>query len=152
MREYPGRLFERVFRHEAINGRCATDRYLERWTLLRLPGGRALYLHRFVGSDWSRDLHDHPKRFVSIGIRGGYVEETVRRIRPRRSALERRQYRAPWIRSFPPHHRHRLRVTPQGCWTLVYVGRTERNWGFWRGRRWIRWDRYVRLYGGEGGC
>ena len=151
MRQYPQALFDRVFRFERIDGRCATERYLHRWTLLRLPGGRALYLHHFVGSDWARDRHDHPKAFVSIGIRGGYVEE-VQWLAGVWTILRRRQFRAPWIRRFPASHRHRLRVPPGGCWTLVYVGRTEREWGFWRGSVWFRWDRYVRMFGGRGGC
>ena len=144
------RLVDRIFRHEAVNGRCVTDRYLNRWTLLRLPGGRALYLHHFVGSDWSRDLHDHPKRFVSIGLRGGYVEETETDLYY--GPHPRRQFRAPWVRRFGPRHTHRLRVPPRGCWTLVYVGRTEREWGFWQSGRWVHWRRYVALFGGEGGC
>ena len=151
------RLVARIFRHEVINGRCATDRYLNRWTLLRLPGGRALYLHHFVGSDWSRDLHDHPKRFVSIGLRGGYVEERLEGIKPRNAptvylALLRRRYAAPWVRWFEPNHIHRLRVPPRGCWTLVYTGRTERDWGFWQSGRWVHWRHYVALFGGKGGC
>ena len=144
------KLVDRIFRLEEINGRCATERYLRRWTLLKLPGRRGLYLHHFVGSDWSRDLHDHPKVFVSIGIRGGYVEETETPLYygPRR----REQFRAPWIRRFEPRHVHRLRVPPRGCWTLVYVGATEREWGFWRHGEWIQWRRYVTMFGGKGGC
>ena len=141
------RLVDRIFRFENINGRCATDRYLHRWTLLVLPDGRALYLHHFIGSDWSRDLHDHPKRFFSIGLRGGYVEERLEGM-----ALLRRRYAAPWVRWFEPNHIHRLRVPPRGCWTLVYAGRTERDWGFWQSGRWVHWRRYVALFGGKGGC
>lgn len=65
--------FDRVFRMEEINGaeRCPT--YLYRWTLLKFRG-RGVYLHHFVGDDWSLDLHDHPKRFISIGLWGKYLE------------------------------------------------------------------------------
>lgn len=132
---------------EEINGRdrCAT--YLYRWTL----GSSAqlkLYLHRFVGDDWSRDLHDHPKHFTSIGLWGSYEEEhspifeddgtlyaTVRTI-----------FRAPWFRSFPAEHRHRLRLRSPECWTLVYVGPSTREWGFWPDGRFVPWHVYV---GGE---
>ena len=144
------KLIDRIFRFESINGGCATDRYLHRWTLLRLRRGRGLYLHHFLGSDWSRDLHDHPKAFLSIGLRGGYVEETEGHLYygPR----VRTQFRAPWIRQFGPRHAHRLRVPPRGCWTLVWVGPLERNWGFWHRRKWIDWKRYLALFGGKGGC
>lgn len=98
------------FHCEEINGggRCAT--YLYRWIILSTRW-LGVYLHHFVGDDWSRDMHDHPKRFVSIGLRGGYVEDM-----PRGS----REYRAPWVRSFPATHTHRLRLGRfKDCWTLV---------------------------------
>jgi hypothetical protein len=70
------RALNRLFEREEMDGdgRCAT--YLVRWTLLKLPGKRGIYLHHFVGDDWCLDLHDHPKRFVSIGLLGRYLEET----------------------------------------------------------------------------
>lgn len=116
---------------EEINGeRCPT--YLYRWRLLRVWGDRTVYLHHFVGNDWSRDLHDHPKRFISIGLKGSYIEE---------NESGERVYRAPWLRSFPASHRHRLRST--NCWTLVITLRRVREWGFWSGGKWIQWKKYV---------
>lgn len=118
---------------EEINGHHRCETYLFRWTLLRARWGK-VYLHKFVGDDWSLDLHDHPKRFWSIGLWGSYLETT--------SAVERR-FRAPWIRTFPASHRHRL-TTPWGhCWTLIIVGLSERDWGFWHGGRFIPWRDYV---------
>src|SRR5688572_2394655 len=121
------------------NGRCST--YLYRWTLFQprrlrwLWRGFGVYLHKFVGDDWSRDMHDHPKRFVSIGLRGGYIEET-----PDGS----REYVAPWVRSFPAHHIHRIRLPAGGyCWTLVIVLRAVRAWGFWHDGQWVPWREYV---------
>lgn len=131
-------LFARVaafFPMEEINGghRCPT--YLYRWTLLKV-GQRGVYLHHFVADDWSRDLHDHPKRFVSIGLRGAYTEET-----PHGS----RRYRAPWVRTFPATHIHRIRLEPgEQCWTVVIVLGASRPWGFWHAGEWIHWREYVK--------
>lgn len=125
----------RWFPVEEINGanRCPT--YLYRWTLLKLGKGIGVYLHRFVGEDWSRDLHDHPKRFISIGLKGRYREETPKGFRV---------FRAPWIRSFPASHIHRLRlVNGRECWTLVIVLKTVRPWGFWHLGSFIPWRQYV---------
>lgn len=69
------RFLERLFRMEEMSGGGMCPVYLRRWTLLKL-GDYAVMLHRFLGDDWSRDLHDHPKRFISIGLWGGYIEET----------------------------------------------------------------------------
>ena len=129
------RWVNRFFRLEEINGadRCPT--YLYRWTILRLFGC-GVYLHRFVGDDWSLDLHDHPKRFVSIGLCGRYFETTPR---------TEKEFVAPWLRSFPASHVHRLRVYPgEECWTLVIVFRAVRQWGFWNSGLWIPWREYVK--------
>lgn len=131
------------FRREEMDGdgRCAT--YLVRWTLLKWWGGRGLYLHHFVGDDWSRDLHDHPKRFISIGLCGRYVEEVMRPDSFSTATIE-SVYRAPWIRTFPAEHIHRIRlIEGKPCWTLVVVLKTVRTWGFWHRGLWIPWRRYV---------
>jgi len=119
---------------EEINGgqRCPT--YLFRWEVFRSKPVKA-YLHRFVGEDWSSDLHDHPRRFVSIGIWGSYVETT---------AAGNERFRAPWFRSFPAEHAHRIAVDPgKVCWTFVLVFPITRQWGFWNQGRWIYWRDYV---------
>lgn len=124
----------RLFRLEEINGaeRCPT--YLYRWTLLSLRWAK-VYLHKFVAEDWSKDLHDHPKRFITIGLRGQYKEFT---------AVGEKIYRAPWIRSFPATHAHRLTlIDDQPCWTLAIVFKATRQWGFWHAGKWIPWREYV---------
>ena len=80
-------------------------------------------------------MHDHPKRFVSIGLKGRYVEETPN---------GEREYSAPWIRTFPATHIHRLRLYPgEDVWTMVAVFRPVRDWGFWHAGKWIDWRTYV---------
>ncbi|MYE06691.1 MAG: hypothetical protein F4Y04_05630 [Chloroflexi bacterium] len=36
------KLINRIFRFERTDGRCATNRHLHRWTLLRFPAGRRI--------------------------------------------------------------------------------------------------------------
>jgi hypothetical protein len=130
------RVIDWIFKLEEINGDKRCPMYLYRWRLLRVPGCFAIYLHRFVGDDWARDQHDHPKRFISIGIWGSYIEETP---------FGERLYRAPWVRTFPSIHIHRLRLVNQRpCWTIVLVGPVQREWGFWQGDQWIQWLKYVK--------
>lgn len=135
-------VLSRLFYLEEVNGahRCPT--YLYRWILLSTRWFK-VYLHRFVADDWSLDLHDHPKRFVSIGLWGRYIEHQFHD--------HRREYRAPWARSFPASHVHRITLPAGDCWTLVVVFRTVREWGFWHEQappyprwRWIHWGHYVR--------
>jgi hypothetical protein len=133
-------LVNHIFRLEEINGvdRCPT--YLYRWTLLSMPWFK-IYLHHFVAEDWSLDLHDHPKRFVTIGLRGGYIEQTP----AKGGKLFWYQYwKAPWIRSFPASHVHRIKLADrEECWTLCIVFKAVRQWGFWPDGRWIHWREYV---------
>src|SRR4029077_11965337 len=130
----PMKLIDRIFRLEEINGDDACPTYLFRWTILKLRWF-SVYLHHFVGDDWSRDMRDHPKRFISIGLRGTYIEETPR---------GEQTYRAPWFRTFPAEHVHRLRLPAGGsCWTLVIVLKPVRPWGFWHASRWVPWRQYV---------
>ena len=140
------KLLDRLFGLEEINGgeRCPT--YLYRWTLLKW-GDYGVYLHHFVGDDWSLDLHDHPKRFISIGLKGAYEEETpcqsehceTPMVHTRRSV-----WRAPWVRSFAAIHRHRLSMIGGGdCLTLVIVLKAVREWGFWTRLGFIPWRKYV---------
>lgn len=129
------KLLSRLFRLEEINGHGRCPTYLYRWQLFRCRWF-AVYLHRFVADDWSLDMHDHPKRFLSVGLAGGYVEET-----PGRS----RELAAPWVRTFPAAHTHRVRLGRfRECWTLVAVFAATRPWGFWRRGTWIHWREYVK--------
>ena len=100
------KLLDKIFgKPEEINGagRCPT--YLYRWTIAKWRG-RGIYLHHFVADDWSIDLHDHPKRFISIGLWGRYVELIPDPL----FATKTRTFQAPWIRSFPARHIHRIRM------------------------------------------
>jgi hypothetical protein len=117
----------------------------------------AIYLHKFVGDDTARALHDHPKRFISIGLWGHYDEEVPEKgWVPEGGApfsTERNLFLAPWIRSFRPTHIHRIRNCV-GCWSLVFVFSRDREWGFWRNNQtWVQWEQYLReenmLLGGK---
>src|SRR5215475_5772572 len=108
----------RLFSVDEVNGGYDCPTYLYRWRLLKI-GWLGIYLQHFVGDDWSLDLHDHPRRFISFGLWGRYWEWT-----PDSKIVGLGEtatlYRAPWIRSFPAEHIHRLTI-PKGhtCWTLV---------------------------------
>ena len=125
------------FRMDDIDSWTGKD-YLHRWWLASVSRWRA-YLHCYIASDPILDLHDHPRWFLSIGLRGGYVEEVGlvmnRGIDGReRIVRRRRQFRAPWIRWFGPSHTHRVRINrARPCWTLVIAGPSSGRWGWWSG-------------------
>ncbi|CAN5356485.1 hypothetical protein BH09VER1_BH09VER1_28820 [soil metagenome] len=140
--------------YETMSGAGMCPVYLERWVMFEaLKCG--VYLHRFIGDDWAIDPHDHPRRFISIGLKGWYWEDIYRNpaTDPAASLLptqlmETRKHVAPWIRSFPADHLHRVRAKECGdCWTLVIVLPKSRAWGFVQDGIWIPFKQYV--FGGK---
>lgn len=141
-------LIDRWFKIELIRSGENCPVYLFRWWLMTLLGGWKVYLHHFVGDDSARDLHDHPRAFISIGLWGGYTEETPyvdSRGSESTVLVNRKNYVAPWIRYFPPEHKHRLILFPgkRSTWTLVIVGPLKRSWGFWVRGKWIHYKTYL---------
>ena len=99
--------------------------YLERYYVATLFGVRC-YLHRFVGSDPDRGLHDHPWAWgASLILSGWYLEET----RSGTRVVKR-------FNAFTGDHFHRV-IVPQGAptevWTLFFHRAGDiKPWGFLR--------------------
>lgn len=144
MRIGPFKLFEKYV------VRDGEDVYLIRWRLIETPWF-GVFLHKICRPDHDRHLHDHPFPFVSIILRGGYVEEipcdcfacglkwiygvgdTTRSLRPRFSVI---RHRATDL--------HRIHELPNGpAWTLVLIGRRCRDWGFQTEAGWVQWQQYL---------
>lgn len=100
--------------------------YLTRWRLIQTPWF-GVYLHRMDGPDPRATLHDHPWRFVSLVLRGGYVE---RRLDPLTMEVDeaRSVTRANVMPAAGAHAIVRLLRAP--TWTLLLVGRRRRTWGY----------------------
>jgi len=118
--------------------------YLRRLHLVQTPWF-AIMLHWIVRPDPQPDMHDHPVSFVSLLVRGWYVEHrpdendyfadlgweephVVRRLNVKRAT-----------------DRHRIvEVSPGGALTLVFAGPVVRSWGFHTPRGWVSWREYQR--------
>lgn len=108
--------------------------YLTRWRLIQTPWF-GLYLHRLDGPDPRVTLHDHPWAFLSIVLRGGYVE---RRLDPM-TMLVNEEHRIRYINRARPGMAHSIRyLLRQPTWTLLFVGARRRTWGYWNeGSAWL---------------
>lgn len=116
--------------------------YMRRWTF-ETPIG-AIRIHNILRSDSDRHFHDHPFNFMSLILRGGYVEH-----RPHREP------RACWPGDLVFHRAedlHYLKIPPHiesgngGTWTLVFAGNERRPWGFHTEDGWIpagAYDEYL---------
>jgi len=127
-----------------------TQTYLSRLHLLR-NRWFGVYVHHIRLPDRERALHDHPWAFVSLILRGGYVEELpdghYRGAFPAADTWHRRlvSRRPGSIHRMPADGLHRIRTLADApCWTLIVRGRREREWGFSLGpNHWEPADQYL---------
>ena len=138
---------------------------MHRWTLLKVRG-RKLLLHHFLPNADDRAEHDHPAPFWTFVLRGGYDDQVPCPTcdgtgddwlgRPRLGGCGTCQgyrdvagdrMRAGMLRRRAATYRHRTRVLPSGAWTLVWMGRKERPWGFWKDGRWWPWREHEKAFG-----
>lgn len=99
--------------------------YLERYYVATVRGVR-IYLHRFVGSDPDRGVHDHPWRWAfSLVLAGWYLEERREGFRSVR-----------WINWLTGDTFHRVILPTDGTrevWTLfIHRAGDVKPWGFLR--------------------
>lgn len=94
-------------------------------------------VHKMVRPDHDRCLHDHPWRFISLVLYGGYYEEIDGLKQPRWN------YPGKFIFN-KPQHMHRISKLPRGvCWTLVLAGNKVREWGFKTREGWKHWTEFL---------
>ena len=91
-------------------------------------GGWRVYLHKFVGSDGERWLHDHPFNGLSVVLSGGYVEEVGGEWSCPALFIVSRVRR--WINFIPRHRFHRIAAVEPGTWTLFIHTPHSKGWGF----------------------
>lgn len=131
--------------------------YLLRWYVIPRNPLLNIYVHKFLRSDDDRALHDHPWWFVSLVLRGGYVEvheadhgKTMALCRT--SILDwGSPFRSRMVAFRPATWRHRVvlphelrqvqyadgtwsretQMVEKPCWTLIVTGPKVREWGFW---------------------
>lgn len=126
--------------HRRISGLDGSD-YLVRHYLLPRNKILNVYLHRFLGSDDDRALHDHPWYSVSCVLKGRLIEH--------RADGSSQEIGRGKITLRSPKFQHRIEL-PQGesATTLFITGPVVRTWGFICPHGWISWNEY----GNKGGC
>lgn len=101
-----------------------------RYTLLKTRWFN-LYLHQLDAPQWHPvGCHDHPWWFVTLLLKGGYLEKQAIKVYGRTvgSKLNRRYPGMVLYRS--AKHLHDV-VTPYGrSWSLVLTGPKQQDWGF----------------------
>jgi len=150
--------------------------YMERYWLFNpyesSAGGKpikwlpSVRIHRIKKSDDDRALHDHPWRFVTVILKGGYYEvrpvygdryteqETGCPLRLQGVIRHETKWHGPGsilIRSHKDFHRL---VVPEGgeAWTMFTTGKYLHKWGFLhRDSYKIAYDTYLKVFGKRAG-
>lgn len=101
--------------------------YLTRIRMIQTPLF-GLYLHRLDTPDPRSTLHCHPWNFTSFVLRGGYIE---RRLNAHTMEVDEHVVVKHLNRkkAFNAHAITSLLRVP--TWTLLLVGRRQRQWGYW---------------------
>jgi len=122
--------FSGHLRCRIINGNHG-EPYLERYHLLRFPGGGGLYLHRFIDSDPDRGLHDHPwKSAGSLIWSGSYKELRLAQSNHKKKIVD-RILKAGRLNILHGEDFHRIVMhSNEPVWTLFGHTRKFKDWGF----------------------
>ena len=120
------------------------DGYLYRWHIIPRNKWFNIYLHKFIGSDDDRALHDHPWWSLSLRLKGvgkeAYLKngDVVWRDSPRFA-----------LRSPTHAHRIALNAARTPLWTVFITGRVKREWGFiCADGSWHHWTAFTTPQGG----
>lgn len=133
--------------------------YLLRWHLIPRNRFFNIYLHKFVGNDDERALHDHPWWSFSIKLCGRMMEyfkpSDLDMFCNRFYGIDmtrRRFVKRFTVRS--PEFAHRLElVGNKPAWTIFITGPVNREWGFHCPKGWQHWSTMTTKDGKTiGGC
>jgi len=124
------------------------EKYMHRWHLIRKPGVRNLYLHKYLGSDDDRALHDHPWSSWSILLWGNLHEVVMGK-----DGRERAQRIWPIIPKYrSAEYSHRLILKNNKALTLFYTTKKIREWGFHCPKGWVHWTKFTDTEGNQTGA
>lgn len=121
---------------------------MERWRLIQTPLF-GIYLHFIYREDLDPIPHDHPWRFWSFVLHGGYKEHLWPDSRIH-GVSEIQEHKAGSFHHFPLRSAHRIISVQRGTVTLVIVGRKLRTWGFYANGRFIEWQEALSVRPTEG--
>lgn len=129
----------RFLKKRVIHDCDKREPYLTRYFIIR-SRLFSIYIHHFHKSDEGYFLHDHPSDFITIILKGGYYEW-----------MKQGGFFKEW-----PHLRlpgdiifrkaeilHRVELYKNECWTLVFLFRRRRNWGFYTDKGWVDSQEYL---------
>ena len=113
------------------DGKPYLNRYFAAgWNPFNRQSGPAIFLHQFVASDASDELHSHPWGWsLSVILVGGYREQ---RCDGDGHTLT-QEFLPGSVNVLEPTTRHRVDLLAEECWTLFLAGPYAQPWQFTKG-------------------
>lgn len=130
------------YREEISAGGGEGCEFLIRRTLVKALGCKVL-LHHFLPNGRDIDRHCHPASFLTVILKGSYVDDTEN---------GRELLKAGMVRWRRAEHQHTTYTGSRGAWTLVFMARKRRPWGFYRDGFFYHWHEYVERFGAAMRC
>lgn len=112
--------------------------FLKRWVL---RGSLcSIRVHHFYPDHVEDVAHSHPWCFLTLVLRGGYVDTSCHQ------DIERSydHMHVGSLRFRMRNHTHKTKTGPDGAWTIVLTGPVTEHWGFWEKGIFIPHRRYFR--------
>ncbi len=120
--------------------------YLVRLRIVQTPW-LALYVHDIHEDDGDRPQHSHPWTFISIILRGSYLERLYPDPIGRPNYYVLNEYnRWTWHR-MGRDTAHRIVDASPGLKTLIITGKRQASWGFFVDGKLVDWADYERQIG-----
>ncbi|CAG7580837.1 MAG: putative L-ectoine synthase [uncultured marine phage] len=110
--------------------------HFRRFQILKFGKLGGIYLHYFTQPDKDEHEHDHPWDFSSFVLKGAYLE--------RYDVYKSRLRQFPSFRRYKAEDCHRIAdlVNGKPCWTLVFMGKRRRVWGYKTNKGWMDHKEY----------
>ncbi len=139
MRRYKFTKFALLRYYEILDHANNTDVYLRRWYLIHTPWF-GVYVHNILRPDGDRDMHDHPWPFISIILKGWYLEEIP---------TGKRLWKIASVHKMLATGTHRIVQLAPNTWSLILVGKRQRQWGFHTPTGWVDYKTYLGIEEGN---
>lgn len=121
------------------------EQYLARLRILDTPWF-GIYLHDIFEPDGDRDPHNHPWSFLSIVLRGRYVERVYPLPEYDLGQVVQKSHGRFSIHRMDTESAHRIVYAATGLKTLIIRGRRNpKGWGFFTRHGYVPWQRYGRF-------
>lgn len=121
--------------------------YLVRLRIFQFPWF-GIYLHDIHEDDGERSHHNHPWSFISIVLRGRYVERVCEDPVGAPAITRDRVHERFSVHRMGRTSAHRIIQASSGLKTLILVGPREASWGFFEDDgEFVDWQEYERRIG-----